>query len=311
MVTESMSQSVNQSMTEAKIDINNPVDIDSYFDIDSPTDVHVPIDIDSYFDTLDSDTGSLDLPTDFIKTSGDENQFQLPKPVYEPIHSGIKQPLDQHALEQSAYEIRLLARQLDNSPFTATPAQDLHVASSQKRSSYGVAIRRLPLIVVGLLLSGLPMYMHYSSKCLTVESCIQYAKHQLISLSSDRYPPIRVSPTSVSKTVIAANAIAPTTQESESTISNTDPFREAVNHAMQAAELTQIATRADDWETVANQWLEAIRLMNMTPSNSPRYSIATVKVEEYAKNLAYAQRRMREAISSTEPQEAVSSHNVD
>ncbi|MGD2182815.1 peptidylprolyl isomerase [Lusitaniella coriacea] len=67
-----------------------------------------------------------------------------------------------------------------------------------------------------------------------------------------------------------------------------DAFREAVNNAMRAAELTQTAKSPEDWNTVATHWQKAIAFMGAVPSNNSNYEVAREKVDEYQKNLSYA-----------------------
>lgn len=68
-----------------------------------------------------------------------------------------------------------------------------------------------------------------------------------------------------------------------------DPFREAVNRATKAAQLTQTAKTRQEWETVASQWREAIALMQAVPADSPNYATAQDRAVAYQKNLAYAE----------------------
>lgn len=274
-----------------------------------PSSTQAVVDIDSYFDALDfdvDDMDDLDFTGQFIKATGLENSFQLPIPTYEPAHPSIKQPLDQVALEHAAYEVRLLARQLDHSPFVVPLPQNFYKASRQRISRKWAAIRHLPAVALGLLLTSLPAYV-YTSRCSTAIACFEQAKHQLANLPSIRLPSMGVFSSSIAQTVSPSNAIASgvpsTSPASPKPASPTDPFRDAVNQAMRAAELTQTASQSSDWETVASAWVEAIRLMNKTPSMHPRYSTALLKVEEYAKNLAYAQRRMREATTVRQAQD--------
>jgi hypothetical protein len=71
-----------------------------------------------------------------------------------------------------------------------------------------------------------------------------------------------------------------------------DPFRDAVNKAMSASELTQAAATAEDWNEVAAKWQAAIELMKSVPKSSPHYDLAQKKAaEEYPKNLTYAQQQ--------------------
>jgi hypothetical protein len=81
-------------------------------------------------------------------------------------------------------------------------------------------------------------------------------------------------------------------QNSENTASLTtapDPFREAVNSALRAAELGRSAKTKEDWTLVAERWQEAVSLMRRLPVSSPNYQVAQTKVVEYQKYLLYAQ----------------------
>ena len=74
-------------------------------------------------------------------------------------------------------------------------------------------------------------------------------------------------------------------------LSKNDTFRWAVNRAMSAAEITQIAQTKDEWLTVAGWWKESIKLMQSVTYNSEDHEVAQEKVKEYQQNLAYAQRK--------------------
>ncbi len=86
---------------------------------------------------------------------------------------------------------------------------------------------------------------------------------------------------SISLTPIETPSPSPATTE--------DPFREAVNKAMKAAQMTQKAKGKEQWIAVATAWQEAITLMEAVPADSPNYPVAQQKAQEYQKNLAYAQ----------------------
>lgn len=72
-----------------------------------------------------------------------------------------------------------------------------------------------------------------------------------------------------------------------------DIFRDAVNTAMAAADLTQTAKTGADWQVVADTWSQAIDLMQQVPNSHPRYAVAQAKAVEYQTNLAYAQENVR------------------
>ncbi len=68
-----------------------------------------------------------------------------------------------------------------------------------------------------------------------------------------------------------------------------DTFREAVNSALNAAELGRSAKTKEDWTTVTDRWQEAVSLMRRVPVSSPNHQLAQTKVIEYQKYLLYAQ----------------------
>lgn len=79
-------------------------------------------------------------------------------------------------------------------------------------------------------------------------------------------------------------------EKSPVVLPQTDNFREAVNKAVSAANLTQSAKFKDDWKTVMNEWQTAIELMKTVPTSSSNYAIAQQKIIEYQQNLNYAQK---------------------
>ncbi|MGE5659146.1 MAG: hypothetical protein ACM37W_21340 [Actinomycetota bacterium] len=68
-----------------------------------------------------------------------------------------------------------------------------------------------------------------------------------------------------------------------------DPWREAVNKAQTAANLTQKAQSPEDWDKVAALWQQAIALMKKVPQSHPNYAVAQKKASDYQTNLNYAQ----------------------
>ncbi|MEB3356928.1 MAG: hypothetical protein VKK04_09395 [Synechococcales bacterium] len=70
---------------------------------------------------------------------------------------------------------------------------------------------------------------------------------------------------------------------------STESFRQAINKAMSAAELTQSATYREEWVAVTQMWQEAIHLLKAVPETSSQYDLAQQKVGEYERNLQYAQ----------------------
>ena len=68
-----------------------------------------------------------------------------------------------------------------------------------------------------------------------------------------------------------------------------DPFREAISQAVRAANLSQNASSAADWNEAAMAWIEAVAWMQNVPPNSPKRIFAEKKVLEYLENFIYAQ----------------------
>ncbi|NEO88744.1 MAG: hypothetical protein F6J87_31645 [Spirulina sp. SIO3F2] len=67
------------------------------------------------------------------------------------------------------------------------------------------------------------------------------------------------------------------------------PFHTAVNHANQAVKLIPQATNPTDWNRIAQEWEQAVKLMAMVPADHPQAELAQAKVEEYQGYLEYAQ----------------------
>ncbi|OCR02908.1 hypothetical protein BCD67_16665 [Oscillatoriales cyanobacterium USR001] len=77
--------------------------------------------------------------------------------------------------------------------------------------------------------------------------------------------------------------------EPPSSIAESDPFREGVNKAIEASALAQSAQTKEDWELVASNWQEAVKLMKSVPPSNSNHAVAQKKAIEYQKNLKYAQ----------------------
>lgn len=73
-----------------------------------------------------------------------------------------------------------------------------------------------------------------------------------------------------------------------------NPFRDAVNQATQAANLTQTAATAQEWELVAQLWGEASNNMAQITADDPNYAIAQQRVTQYKDNQAYALQKQAE-----------------
>lgn len=97
------------------------------------------------------------------------------------------------------------------------------------------------------------------------------------------------NPGTVAKASAVPAAKAPTNPKTTASLpQNAQTFREAVNHATSAADLTQTAKTKAEWNAVSNDWQRAIDLMKAVPSTSPNYQVAQKKIVEYQRNLNFA-----------------------
>ncbi len=72
---------------------------------------------------------------------------------------------------------------------------------------------------------------------------------------------------------------------------NLDPISEAVAKASAAANLTQTASTWEEWQTVAQNWQEAVAQLETVPREHDPGNLASQKIQEYQKNLTYARQQ--------------------
>ena len=80
-----------------------------------------------------------------------------------------------------------------------------------------------------------------------------------------------------------------------------DPFSQAVRFAIKAANLAQSARTKQQWDRVAQEWVQAVAWMQAVPPGNPRRAFAERKVVEYMRNLAYSQQQAASAPSQFNP----------
>lgn len=148
-------------------------------------------------------------------------------------------------------------------------------------------VRKLGLIIGGLVLvvvASLGIRFWLNQQSAPGESPLPVASPPASPAASPPASPASPSPSPVASPSPASPASPPAVSPVA------DPFREAVNRATSAAQLTQTAKTRQEWETVAAQWREAIALMQAVPVDSPNYATAQDRAGAYQKNLAYAER---------------------
>lgn len=70
---------------------------------------------------------------------------------------------------------------------------------------------------------------------------------------------------------------------------NRDPFEAAFQRAKNAARLTQSANvrERQEWQTIVQEWRQAITLLRTVPQAHPKYAIAQQKLQEYQRTVDY------------------------
>ncbi len=101
-------------------------------------------------------------------------------------------------------------------------------------------------------------------------------------------PPSPAAPSSSSPSPASPSPAS----QPEPTLSPSDiAFREAINRAGQAANLTQTAQTPQDWQQVEALWTQSIELLLQVQPDHPNAETARQKVQEYQVNLNYARQQ--------------------
>ena len=84
---------------------------------------------------------------------------------------------------------------------------------------------------------------------------------------------------------------SPSSTTSATLSPQSDAFKQAIDTAISASNLTQSAVSQDDWKVVTSQWQKAITLLKSVPASHPKKQLATEKIALYQQALAYAQQQ--------------------
>lgn len=108
-------------------------------------------------------------------------------------------------------------------------------------------------------------------------------------------PPVQESPVPAVPT--QPSALPPIQSSPSNPGSNSNPsldtaYQDAFRIATQTANLVQTAQTRQDWEKVAQGWIQAIERLKVVTANSPNFSQAQQKIEEYQRNLNYARQQI-------------------
>ncbi|MDJ0795968.1 MAG: retropepsin-like aspartic protease [Calothrix sp. MO_167.B12] len=123
-------------------------------------------------------------------------------------------------------------------------------------------------------------------------------KDQKISTTGNQGQPISNSG-SVSQPAAESNATAaPVTVETQPSPNQNIPFEPtafelALDKASGALSISQSAQSIDDWKLVANQYQDALVLMQKVTKDSPYFDSAQTKIREYQRQIKYAQEKTK------------------
>ncbi|MCC5637377.1 hypothetical protein LC593_16210 [Nostoc sp. CHAB 5844] len=151
------------------------------------------------------------------------------------------------------------------------PKTELKVNRINKKNSWNVKQKRLIFLLILLIIAALYLIIQLP----TIQNKIVF------SASSNNQSPISTPPKSTP---------APVNSELSTVSPQSNNFRDAVNQAISAANLTQSAKSQTEWQNIVKQWEAAISMMQSVPLSSPNYAVAQQKIMEYQRNLSYAQK---------------------
>jgi YVTN family beta-propeller protein len=152
-------------------------------------------------------------------------------------------------------------------PFVLTPEVPLDVEGASLRRLPSSAPRRVRLF--DLLLLSFPLLVVFSS----IQIWGRYLSSTTPGATSSD-PSLEFSK--------SQSATAPSrTQDPKS-----DPYYLAINQASNAVKQGEKAKTRQDWRRAAEEWWQAIALMEKVPAAHPKYAIAQQKVAQYERNLA-------------------------
>lgn len=117
------------------------------------------------------------------------------------------------------------------------------------------------------------------------------------------------TPASPTSAPAASSSVSAPVAEPPAQISpQVDGYKLAEEKATSARNLSQSALTEDDWNLVASRWQQAIAAIQSIPPSSPYQAMAKTKRSEFAKELATAKQRVKQARASTSQSPIASSN---
>ncbi len=137
-----------------------------------------------------------------------------------------------------------------------------------------------------------------------IQSFLQSAITETMDKVSSVSPAPQVSSTTPDTSPLTSGTTLPNLPETNittplpaSSLVQEDPFAKAIENALQASKLVQVAKTKAEWQNVVNSWETAINFLMIVPESHPQYQVAQQKIKEYQNNLDYARLAGSRAVS--------------
>ncbi len=136
-----------------------------------------------------------------------------------------------------------------------------------------------------------------------IQSLLQSAITETIDKVSSVSPSPTISPLAPNTSPLTSSTTLPNppvptiTPLPANPLVQEDPFAKAIENALQASKLVQVAKTKAEWQEAANSWETAINFLIVVPESHPQYQVAQQKIREYQNNLDYARLAGSKAVS--------------
>lgn len=200
-----------------------------------------------------------------------------------------KKELNRTELEEASYELRQLRWQIEDDFSVSSAIEPVAISAPEKR--------RRPMLttalIAGLFCTGFTTYRYCENfnACQQASHAAQKLGNRAIAQGKSWYRAVKTPP----QEAIAWSSLAMLNAElpQPRALDITDPdFRAGLSEATRAADLTQTATRKEEWQKVIRHWEKAISHLTQVSQDSHFRAIAQTKINAYYDNLEYAYREL-------------------
>ncbi|MBW4510906.1 MAG: retroviral-like aspartic protease family protein [Scytonematopsis contorta HA4267-MV1] len=139
--------------------------------------------------------------------------------------------------------------------------------------------------------------------------CRQDDKSTAVVNSSPDSSPIKANVTPGKTTLTVPPAVKQFTPKSENSIERSIEL--GLDKANGAFSISQSALSTEDWQLVAMMYQEATVLMKQVPNTSPYFAIAQTKIQDYQRQIKYAERKASLPSSVQSPPELQAKRQVE